>query len=37
MMDYSDYINSDGFILFEIYYKAFDTLEHAFYFRLLKK
>ncbi len=37
MMDYSDYINSDGFIFFSDYYKAFDTLEHAFLFQALEK
>ncbi len=37
MMDYSDYINSDGFIFFLEYYLAFDTLEHAFLFHALEK
>lgn len=37
MLDYSDLIDSDGFIFFLDYYKAFDTLEHKFLFQALKK
>jgi len=37
ILDYSDIINNDSFILFLDYYKAFDTLEHSFLFQALKK
>lgn len=36
MLDYTDLIDSDGFIFFLDYYKAFDTLEHKFLFQALQ-
>ncbi len=34
LIDYANYINSDAIILFLGFYKAFDTIEHKFYFLL---
>lgn len=36
LLDYSNLCMDKGFILFLDFYKAFDTLEHAFIFRSLK-
>lgn len=30
MLDYRDYINTDGYVLFLDFYKAFDCIEHPF-------
>lgn len=35
MLDYRDFINTDAFILFLDFYKAFDTVEHTFLFEIL--
>uniref|UniRef100_A0A669EC77 Reverse transcriptase domain-containing protein n=1 Tax=Oreochromis niloticus TaxID=8128 RepID=A0A669EC77_ORENI len=37
ILDYSDLINSNVFILFLDFYKAFDTVEHEFIFQALDK
>ena len=37
VLDYSDLIDSDGFIFFLDYYKAFDTMEHEILFQALRK
>uniref|UniRef100_A0A8C6NVQ2 Reverse transcriptase domain-containing protein n=1 Tax=Nothobranchius furzeri TaxID=105023 RepID=A0A8C6NVQ2_NOTFU len=37
ILDYSDFITCDGFILFLDFYKAFDTVEHDFIFQALDK
>ncbi len=36
LVEYSDYISDDGFILFLDFYKAFDTVEHPFSFKALE-
>lgn len=36
LIDYSHLINDDGFMLFLDFYKAFDSVEHAFIFDTLK-
>ena len=36
LVEYSDYINDDGFILFLDFYKAFDMVEHPFIFKALE-
>lgn len=35
ILDYSDLVNNEGFILFLDFYKAFDTIEHEFIFKAL--
>ena len=37
ILDYSDLVSDDSFILFLDFYKAFDTLEHKFIFHSLEK
>lgn len=37
LLDYSDLISTDSFILFLDYYKAFDCLEHDFILQALRK
>lgn len=37
ILDYSDLITEDSFILFLDFYKAFDTVEHQFLFHSLEK
>lgn len=37
ILDYPDYIPNDSFILFLDFYKAFDSIEHEFIFKTLKK
>lgn len=36
LIEYSDYISDDGFILFLDFYKAFDMVEHPFIFKALE-
>lgn len=36
VLDYSDFIHSEGLILFLDFYKAFDSVEHKFIFRTLE-
>lgn len=36
LVEYSEYINDDGFILFLDFYKAFDMVEHPFIFKALE-
>lgn len=36
LLDYSHFIEDDGFILFLDFFKAFDTIEHTFMFRTLE-
>ncbi len=37
ILDYSEFINKEAFILFINFYKAFDTVEHFFIFEALSK
>uniref|UniRef100_A0A1A8EWE2 Reverse transcriptase domain-containing protein n=1 Tax=Nothobranchius korthausae TaxID=1143690 RepID=A0A1A8EWE2_9TELE len=37
LLDYSNLIDDDGFILFLDFYKAFDSIEHPFIFQCLKQ
>lgn len=37
ILNHRELINSHGFILFEDFYKAFDTVEHHFIFQFLNK
>ncbi len=37
ILDYSEFINKEAFILFIDFYKAFDTVEHFFIFEALSK
>lgn len=37
MIDYQPYIQSESFVLFIDFFKAFDTVEHEFMFTVLKK
>ena len=37
ILDYSDLITEDSFILFLDFYKAFDTVEHQFLFHSLER
>lgn len=37
ILDYSDLVSDDSFILFLDFYKAFDTIEHEFIFHSLEK
>lgn len=37
ILDYSDLITDESFIIFLNFYKAFDTIEHQFIFHCLKK
>ena len=37
LVDYSDLISEDSFILFLDFFKAFDTVEHLFIFQCLEK
>ncbi len=37
ILDYSDFFSNDNLILFLDYYKAFDSLEHEFCYRLFTR
>ncbi len=37
ILDYSEIVNNESFILFVDFYKAFDTVEHVFMFEALSR
>lgn len=37
ILDYSDLVHEDSFVMFLDFYKAFDSLEHGFIFEALKR